>query len=123
MTARLAPPSPLGLLCTVVGCARSRSDAREQREHDRPLQAAMQAVVAEWPTDGYRRVTAQVRRPGWQVHHQRSSRLMTELGLPVPRQTRRRQTTQCPQVFPRDPNLVEGLAGVRPDQVWGSDSM
>jgi len=57
--AMLAPAYPLALLCEVVGCARSSSYDRERREEDTALQAALKAVVAEWPTYGYRRVTAQ----------------------------------------------------------------
>jgi len=119
--ARLAPTYPLVLLCKAVGCARSSYYYRAQREEESPLQAAIQAVVAEWPTYGYRRVTAQLRRQGWRVNHKRISRLIAELGLQVPRKARRRQTTQSQHAFPRYPNLVEGLAVVRPDQVWVSD--
>jgi putative transposase len=118
--AMLAPTYPLALLCKVVGCARSRYYYREPREEDRALQAAIQAVAAEWPTDGYRRVTAQWHRQGWRVNHKRVGRLMGELGLQVARKARRRQTMQSQQAFPRYPHLVEGLASVRPDQVWVS---
>jgi putative transposase len=117
----LAPAYPLALLCQVVGCARSSYYYREQQEDDPTLQAAIKAVVAEWPTYGYRRVTAQLRRHGWTVNHKRVGRLMGELGLQVPRQARTRTTTQSQHAFPRYPNLVEGLAIVRPDHVWASD--
>lgn len=117
----LAPTYPLALLCKVGGCARSSYYYREQREEDPALQAAIQAVAAEWPTYGYRRVTAQLRRQGWRVNHKRVGRLMGELGLQVSQKARRRQTTQSQHAFPRYPNLVEGLAIVRPDQVWVSD--
>lgn len=117
----LAPAYPLMLLCEVVGCSRSSYYYRVQREEDTALEAAIKAVVAEWPTYGYRRVSAQLRRQGWPVNHKRVGRLMGELGLQVPRKARTRKTTQSHHPFPRYPNLVEGLAIVRPDQVWVSD--
>jgi putative transposase len=119
--ALLAPAYPLALLCEVVGCARSRDDDREQREDDTALQAAIKEVAAAWPTYGYRRVPAQLPRQGWPVNHQRVGRLMGELGLRRARQARARKTTQRQHSFPRDLNLVEGLALMRPDQVWVAD--
>ncbi len=85
------------------------------------MQAAITAVVAEWPTYGYRRVTGQWRRQGWRVNHKRGGRLMGELGLQRSPKPRQRQTTQRQHAFPRYPHLVQGLAVVRPDQGWGSD--
>ncbi|MGQ9597884.1 MAG: IS3 family transposase [Anaerolineae bacterium] len=44
---------------------------------------AIQAVAGEWPTYGYRRVTAQSRREGWTVNRRRVRRLMGDMGLQV----------------------------------------
>lgn len=87
--ARRAPADPRAWRGAVVGWARSRDDDREQRADDTPLQAAMQAVAAEWPPDGDRRVTAQGRRQGWTVNHQRVGRLMGEWGVAGMAQTPR----------------------------------
>jgi putative transposase len=117
----LAPAYPIPLVCEVVGCARSSYYYRGQRADDPALKAAIEAIAMEWPTYGYRRVTAQLRRQGWTVNHKRVGRLIGELGLQVPLKARVRQTTQSQHAFPRYPNLVQGLAIVRPDQVWVAD--
>jgi transposase InsO family protein len=111
----------MALVCEVVGCARSPYDYRGQRADDPTLKAAIEAIAMEWPTYGYRRVDAQLRRQGWTVNHKRVGRLIGELGLQVPLKARVRKTTQSQQRFPRYPNLVQGLAIVRPDQVWVAD--
>jgi len=78
-------------------------------------------VAAEWPTYGYRRITAQLHRQGWQVNHKRVQRLMRLMGLQAKIKRRKRRTTNSEHDFPRYPNLVQGLEIVHPDQVWVSD--
>ncbi|RLC84188.1 MAG: hypothetical protein DRI79_13215, partial [Chloroflexi bacterium] len=51
-----------------------------QRADEAELRAAIKAVAAEWPTYGYRRITAQLHRQGWQVNHKRVQRLMRLMG-------------------------------------------
>ena len=62
-----------------------------------------------------------LRREGWSVNGKRVRRLMAEMGLKGKAPTRRRRTTDSRHDFPRYPNLVEGLAVTRPDQVWVAD--
>jgi len=50
-------------------------------------------VAAEWPTYGYRRITAQLHRQGWQVNHKRVQRLMRLMGLQAKIKRRKRRTT------------------------------
>ena len=78
-------------------------------------------MAAEWPTYGYRRITAQLHRQGWQVNHKRVQRLMRLMGLQAKIKRRKRRTTNSEHDFPRYPNLVQGLEIVHPDQVWVSD--
>ncbi len=47
-----------------------------EREENQRLQQAIQTVAGEWPTYGYRRITAQLNRQGWVVNHKRVMRLM-----------------------------------------------
>jgi len=81
----------------------------------------IKAVAAEWPTYGYRRVTAQLRRQEWLVNRKRVQRLMRLMGLQAKTKRKKRRTTNSEHDFPRYPNLVQGLEVVRPDQVWVSD--
>lgn len=85
------------------------------------LRAGLQRLAGEWPTYGYRRLTALLRREGRTVNGKRVRRLMAELGIQGRRPVRRTRTTDSNHDFPRFPNLVEGLEVVRPDQVWVAD--
>ena len=118
----LAQEIPLTLACDVLGCARSSYyHSSIQQPDEGYLRAAIKAVAAEWPTYGYRRITAQLRRQEWIVNHKRVQRLMQEMGLQAKTKRRRRRTTHSEHDFPRYPNLVQDMEIVRPEQVWVSD--
>jgi putative transposase len=85
------------------------------------LRGALQRLAGAWPTYGYRRLTAMLRREGWTVNSKRVRRLMTQLGIHGQRAIRRKRTTDSNHAFPRFPNLVEGLPVLRPEQVWVGD--
>jgi len=85
------------------------------------LRAAIQRLAGAWPTYGYRRLTAMLRREGQLVNSKRVRRLMEELGIHGQRPLRRKRTTNSNHPFPRYPNLVENLEIVRPEQVWVAD--
>jgi putative transposase len=118
----LAQDYPVRVVCEVLSCARSSyyHQATEQPE-DAELKEAIKSVAAEWPTYGYRRVTAQLRRQDWLVNHKRVQRLMQLMGIQAKIKRRKRRTTNSEHGFPRYPNLVLDLEVVRPEQVWVSD--
>lgn len=119
----LRPSYPVSLLCDVLGLARSSFYYQPQglRDEDEELARAIETVLGEWPTYGYRRITAQLRRAGWTVNQKRVRRLLHELGLSGRPPTRRVHTTASDHAFPRYPNLVGDAAIQRPDQVWVGD--
>ena len=117
----LATDYPVTLVCKVLGCSRSSYYYREQVAVDDSLQDAILAVAAEWPTYGYRRMSAELRRRGWVVNHKRMRHLMEKMGLKVRVKRKRRKTTNSDHPFPRYPNRVLSLSVVYPDQVWVAD--
>jgi transposase InsO family protein len=90
-----------------------------QQEQD--LKQAIQRVAGEWPTYGYRRITAQLNRQGWLVNHKRIYRLMAEMGINRVKKAHKKHTTNSQHPFPRYPNLVQGLQITFPNQVWAAD--
>lgn len=112
---------PKSVICSVLDCVRSSYYYQAKEPEETELKAAIEAVAAEWPTYGYRRVTEQLRRQGWVVNHKRVGRLMREMGLQAKIKPKKGKTTNSQHSFPRYPNLVEELEIVRPDQVWVSD--
>jgi putative transposase len=81
----------------------------------------MQEICAEFPCYGYRRVTAELRRRGWQINRKRTARMMKIMDLQAKKVMRKHRTTNSEHSFPRYPNLVESLLVQRPDEVWVAD--
>lgn len=119
---KLATSYPIRLVCRLLGVPRSSVYYMARPVADEAiLKVALLDLAAEWPTYGYRRLTAMLRRLGWPVNSKRVRRWMAELhlhGTPPPRTHR---TTNSAHAFPRYPNLVKGLKIQYPDQVWVAD--
>ena len=120
---------PLEEACATLGVHRGayyRHARRVVREADpdAPLQAAIEALVLEFAGYGYRRVTAQLHRDGWEVNHKRVLRLMRAEGLLCPVRRRWRRTTDSEHGLRTYPNLLpdrgwRGLTGI--NQAWVAD--
>lgn len=118
---RLAAEYPVSLVCGTLDCPRSSYYYQAREPEDQALKEAITQVAATWPTYGYRRITAQLRRAGWLVNSKRVRRLLAELGFQGKVYRKKRRTTNSDHPFPRYPNLVQDLGVVRPDQVWVAD--
>jgi transposase InsO family protein len=117
----LATEYPIALLCQALDLARSSYYYRPPKASDPALQGALLRLAEAWPTYGYRRLTAQLRREGWEINSKRVRRLMHTLELQRPQAKRKRRTTNSSHAFPRYPNLVQDLVVTHPDQVWVAD--
>jgi transposase InsO family protein len=118
---RLTQDYPLKLICQALELVRSTFYYRPMQPKDQKLKMAIDQVIETWPRYGYRRVTEQLKREGWEVNSKRIRRLMREMGLQAVRKRQKRRTTDSRHTFPHYPNLVEGLEILRPDQVWAAD--
>jgi len=67
---------PLTEICRALGWSRRSYDYRPTSGDDEPLPQAIEAVLADWPTYGYRRVTKLLQRQHWSVNHKRITRIM-----------------------------------------------
>jgi putative transposase len=119
---KLIDDYPARLVCRLLDfprCQLYRPAA--ERADDIALRADLQRLAGQWPTYGYRRLTAMLRREGQEVNSKRVRRLMTEMGIHGLLPLRRKRTTDSTHDFPRFPNLVADLDVARPDQVWVAD--
>lgn len=109
------------LLCETLGVHRCNLYHEPRPDEDQPVKDALRELAGAWPTYGYRRLTAMLRREGLRVNEKRVRRLMHELDIcgEAPRRTPR--TTDSSHPYPRFPNLVEDLEANHPDQVWVAD--
>jgi putative transposase len=118
----LATEYPVRWLCRLFDCPRAGLyRAPIEAADEAALRRAVEKLCLTWPTYGYRRVTAMLRREGRPVNAKRVRRVMHALGLAAEPVKRRVRTTDSDHGFPRYPNRVAGLAVVRPDQVWVAD--
>jgi len=112
---------PITRVCEVVGLPRSSFYHQPRRDENAALCVVLHDLAAQYPTYGYRRLTALLRRQGWEVNHKRVQRLMAEMGLQGCVKRRQRRTTDSRHAYWRYPNLVAGLQATYPDQVWVAD--
>jgi transposase InsO family protein len=112
---------PIRQICRALRCSRSRLYYHVRGRDETSLKAAIERLAGAWPTYGYRRITALLRREGLPVNRKHTARLMRERGLQRHRPARRPRTTHSTHAYPRYPTLVQGLTIVRPDHVWVGD--
>jgi transposase InsO family protein len=118
----LADSYPIRLVCRLLGVPRSSVYYTPQPGTDEAmLKTALLDLAGEWPTYGYRRLTAMLKRLGWRVNAKRVRRWMDELNLAGAPPVRKTRTTDSGHAFPRYPNLVKDLKIRRPEQVWVAD--
>lgn len=120
MTLR-AEAYPVADICAVVGLARSTFYHAGEKTEAEELRQALLTLAGEYPTYGYRRLTALLCRQGWQVNHKRIQRLMQQMRLQRPVKKRKTRTTNSDHPFPRYPNLVKGETAAHPDAIWVAD--
>jgi putative transposase len=95
--------------------------AERKARKDLDLRDAIERIVLEFPGYGYRRVTAELHRRGFEVNHKRVLRVMRQESLLC--QIRRRfvQTTDSAHAFGIYPNLIKDTELDRLDQAWIAD--
>jgi putative transposase len=88
---------------------------------DMDLRDAIQRVALEWPAYGRPRITAELRRRGWQVNHKRVYRIMREDNLLCVRRRKFVVTTDSHHAFRIYPNLAQSLMLTGVNQLWVAD--
>ena len=98
-----------------------RVKTSEELKKEADLRDRIEVICLEFPRYGYWRVTKQLQHERWRVNHKRVLRLMRESDLLCRVRRKGVRTTDSSHPFPRYPNLVKGMAVVRPNQVWLAD--
>jgi putative transposase len=96
-------------------------DSRPQPGPDMDLRDAIQRIALEWPSYGRPRITAELRRRGWEVNPKRVYRLMREDNLLCVRKRKFVVTTDSNHSRKVYPNLAGEMALTGIDQLWVAD--
>lgn len=112
---------PVKTICEVLNLARSTFYHTAAAVKDGDLRAVLLDLAGQYPTYGYRRLSALLKRTGWTANRKRVQRIMLEMGLQRPVKRRTTRTTHSQHDFPRYPNRVVDLKPSRPDEVWVAD--
>jgi transposase InsO family protein len=81
----------------------------------------MQKIAVESPAYGYRRITAELRKRGFDVNHKRVLRMMREDNLLCVRRRRFVVTTDSRHNLPVCPNLAGQIVPTAINQLWVAD--
>jgi putative transposase len=99
-----------------------RFDPQTERvQFDMDLRDAIQRIALQNPAYGRPRITAELRRQGWEVNHKRVGRILREDNLLCIRRKKFVRTTDANHSFPIYPNLAEKLVLTGVDQLWVAD--
>ena len=85
------------------------------------LRDAIQRIALEFPSYGWRRMTAELQRKGWAVNHKRVYRRMRADNLLCLRKRKFVVTTDSDHGLPIHPNLARGMTLTGRDQLWVAD--
>ena len=96
-------------------------DSRPHADPDMDLRDAIQRIALEWPSYGRPRITAELRRRGWEVNPKRVYRLMREDNLLCVRKRKFVVTTDSNHSRKVYPNLAGDMALTGIDQLWVAD--
>jgi putative transposase len=98
-----------------------RFSPQEKGKADIELRDAMQRIALEFPSYGWRRMTAELKRRGWAVNHKRVYRLMREDNLLCLRKRKFMITSDSDHPLPVYPNLAANLRPIAVNQLWLAD--
>jgi len=90
-------------------------------DRDMDLRDAIQRIALEWPSYGRPRITAELRRQGWEVNPKRVYRLLREDNLLCVRKRKFVVTTDSKHGRKVYPNLAGEMTLTGIDQLWVAD--
>jgi transposase InsO family protein len=93
--------------------------ARKKRDVD--IADAIEDIATEFPSYGYRRVTAALRRRGMLVNHKKVAKIMKNMGIQCRKRKRFVSTTDSKHNLRVYPNLAKDLVLDRTDKLWCAD--
>jgi len=88
---------------------------------DTDIADAIEEIAEEFPSYGYRRITAALRRKGMVVNHKKVLKIMKKMGIQGRKRKRFVSTTDSKHNLRVYPNLTKELVLNGTDQLWCAD--
>jgi transposase InsO family protein len=104
-----------------VGISRPAYYYRPKNKSDMALAEAIEEIALNFPSYGYRRITAQLHRQDLMVNHKRVLKLMRDKNLLCRVVKTFKATTDSSHGLKKYPNLIDDLVPYRTDQLWHAD--
>ncbi len=121
----LTTPIALERLCQLAQVSRAGyyrwQDASPAADPDLDLRDEIQRIALESPSYGWPRITAELKRRGWEVNHKRVYRIMREDNLLCLRRRKYVVTTNSHHNRPVFPNLAGTMVLTGINQLWVAD--
>jgi putative transposase len=121
----LATPIPVQRLCVLAQVSRAGfyrwRHAPPAEDADIDLRDAIQKIALEWPSYGWRRITAELHRRGCKANHKRVLRIMREDNLLCLRRRKFVVTTDSNHSRKVYPNLAAQMTLSGINQLWVAD--
>jgi len=121
----LATPIALERLCRLAQVSRAGyyrwQQAAPAVDPDMDLRDEIQRIALESPSYGWPRISAELKRRGWEANHKRVYRIMREDNLLCLRRRKFVVTTNSNHDRPVFPHLARELVLTRIDQLWVAD--
>lgn len=94
-------------------------EPKEEDEYDIFLMERIDEIYTKCPFYGYPRMTAELKRKGYEVNHKRIYRLMILMGIQAVYP--KKNLSQVNKEHKKYPYLLKGLKIEKPNKVWGTD--
>jgi len=122
MITKLSEEHPVRQMCELLEMPRSTYYLQQQEKGgDQELQTAIEEIIMRRPYYGYRRITQQLKRTGYQVGETRTRRLLGKLKHSCKVGKVRISTTNSKHNLPRYPNRIKHLEITQANQAWVAD--
>jgi putative transposase len=92
-----------------------------KKKRDADIADAIEDIAEEFPSYGYRRITAALRRMGMVVNHKKVAKIMKKMGIQCRKRRRFVSTTDSRHNLRVYPNLAKDLILNRTNQLWCAD--
>jgi putative transposase len=95
--------------------------SKKDKHKDLAVLKAIKDIALDFPSYGYRRITAALMRDDMIVNHKKVLRIMRENGILCSIRRSYKHTTNSKHDLVKYPNLVKSLIPSRPNQLWHAD--